>query len=295
MNEVIAADIVAPASEETDVLQQWLAAAQKAGLEVEVMGAGLVDDGENVYRITVRDGQVVAVPHPYDWWAHMDGTMSPEEQAAWDARTARQKEREAARSADRTRQWPGLHEVADGGTVEDGDTIDLPEAAWQHMDDIRWDVSPLELVEALAERAGGLANRLLAGVQSFLNRRDGNTDVHVTVDDGGGRGVLTITAWSAGGCWGPRAWWLTAAFYVDTDEYAEVRLAPVWGARLAVHGNNGGVTVFEDSEHGPLPQLINRWYQGWEARRVIRDRLGASQPDAPEQALPMEEFLSTVI
>lgn len=228
----------------------------------------------------------------FDWEAYLGETMPEEERKAWDAKFAQDSAEQETRRAEQIRKWPGLHPVADGGTVEDGATIDLLTAAWQHMDDIRWQVGPMELVEALAERASGLANRLLAGIKSVMNRRDENAHVFVEVDDEGGRDVITVTAWSAGGCWRPRAWWVTCAWYPEIDEYGEVRLAPVWGARLAVRGN--GVTVFEDTEHGPLPQLVARWYQGWEARRAIRDRLGASQPDAPEQALPMEEFLSTL-
>ncbi|GIH70363.1 hypothetical protein [Sphaerimonospora thailandensis] len=212
--------------------------------------------------------------------------VPPEVAAAADARHAEQAAaREAARAA-QAAAWPMLHETADGGQVAPGGTVDLADA-WVRLDDIRWDVRGLALVEVLAERSGGLATRLLAGCRSLLARRDGNVRGHVTAGDGS----VEVAAWSTGGCWRPRAWWLRCTWDISVDEWGEVRLTPIWGATLAVRGS-GGTTVYADNENGALPEIAGRWYQAWEARRAIRARLGLAQPEMAATPLSLGEFLA---
>ena len=152
-----------------------------------------------------------------------------------------------------------------------------------------------EAVEELAERAGGLACRLAGGVSSLLSRRDGNVEVYVSVDQDAD-GALDITAWSTGGCWSPRAWWVHAHYWADADQYGEVRLTPACNPKFAVGSmrSPGQYSVSEDDDDGALTRLIARWYQGWEARRGIRARAGVEQPPLPERAMPLEEFLASL-
>jgi len=226
-----------------------------------------------------------------EWEYELEGLPVPPEVAerANQARAEQEAER-ARKRAEQAAAWPMLHETKDGGTVEPGTTVKLIDA-WAEMDDIRWDTRGLALVEVLAERAGGLANRLLAGAQSLLSRRDGNTRVYVDSRDDG---VIEVVAWSLGGCWRPdRAWHLRTMWDVTWDQWGEIRLRSIWGAEFTVRGR-GGHTMFDDDEHGPIPEIAARWYLAWEGRRAVRARLGISQPDPAEAPLSRKDFLNTL-
>jgi hypothetical protein len=212
----------------------------------------------------------------------------PEAVAAADARRAEQEAERARKRAEQAEAWPMLHEIKDGGLAQPGQPVNLHEV-WASLDDVRWDTRGLPLVEILAERAGGLANRLLAGCRSLVARRDGNTHVYVNIKDDD---VIQVVAWSLGGCWRPdRAWHLRTTWDVASDEWGEIRLRPRWGAEFAVRGRNGA-TLFFDDENGTLHEIAARWYLAWEGRRAVRARLGISQPDIAESPLSQADFLS---
>ncbi|MEU4231081.1 hypothetical protein AB0F17_42890 [Nonomuraea sp. NPDC026600] len=191
-------------------------------------------------------------------------------------------EQHAVEAARQREEWPSLHDVADGGTV------DLS-SLWPRMEPERWDIDPAAVVELLAERAGGVANRLDAGVRSLLARRDGNTSVWIRPKPE--EDLIEVVAWSAGGVWSQRAWWIRGILEVAADGYGEIRMSPFCATTFAIRGS-GGTTVFTEDENGLIGRLLGRWYLGWLGRRAVREQLGYEPIGPEETALDMEEFLS---
>ncbi|MEU6721656.1 hypothetical protein ABZ897_60345 [Nonomuraea sp. NPDC046802] len=204
----------------------------------------------------------------------------PDRQKAEAARRAAETvEQEAARRE----AWPMLHDVPDGGTVNLGDV-------WHRLGDERFDIGSYDLVELLAERAGGVARRLGAGVRSLRAGRDGNT--FAAIDLNPVNQSVEVVAWLPRGCRQPdRGWWVRCAFEVDTDEDDEVFLTPIWGTEFAVCGR-GGSTVFHDPQDGPLGRIVGRWYLEWLGRGVVREELGLVPVGPARVALPLKHFLT---
>ncbi|MEV4078700.1 hypothetical protein AB0J43_00205 [Nonomuraea fuscirosea] len=193
----------------------------------------------------------------------------------------------ARRAADTAEQetahreaWPMLHDVPDGGTVNLGDV-------WHRLGDERFDIGSYDLVELLAERAGGVARRLRAGLRRLRAGRDGNTFAAIDLDPVSRR--VDVVAWLPRGYPQPnRAWWVRCAFEIDTDE---VFLTPIWGTEFAVCGRSGS-TVFHDPQDGPLGRIVGRWYLEWLGRGAVREELGLVPVGPARVALPLKHFLT---
>lgn len=183
--------------------------------------------------------------------------------------------------------YPELH--------DDRQTVDLT-PLWGRLPESRSfgdRVFGADLVELLAQVGKGSAKRLAAGVNSLLNRRDQNVRVWATSDPD--EQLIDITAWSSGGCWSGREWWLKATLAAQFDPYGEVRLMADGDITLAVRGERGGTSVFVDSAEGPLGTVAARWYLAWEGRRAVRARFGATQPELRhDEPLSLQWFLLNI-
>ncbi|MEV1000962.1 hypothetical protein [Nonomuraea sp. NPDC050202] len=163
---------------------------------------------------------------------------------------------------------------------------------WPRLEPERRDLPPAEVVEPLADRAGGVARRLCAGVQSLQQRRDGNTSVWISPDPE--EELIRIVAWSFGGLNPHRRWWIRGTLEVTTDGYGEILMDSFSGITFAVRGI-GGTTVFTEDDNGRLlGRILGRWYLGWLGRRAVREQFGY-EPIGPEaNAISLEEFLGPV-
>ncbi|WP_433513852.1 hypothetical protein ACQP2T_61610 [Nonomuraea sp. CA-143628] len=222
-------------------------------------------------------------PEPLPAWERdlLGLPVTEKERAQLDRQAAEAAEKETARRA----AWPMFHDIPDGGAVDLNNV-------WFRMEPERWDLDGAAVVALLADRAGGVAKRLHAGVQSLLARRDGNTSVWINPRPD--EGWIEVIAWSLGGCWRPeRAWWVRCTMEVTSDEYGEVLMTPYWGVQFAVCGA-GGVTVFQEDENGILGRIVGRWYLGWLGRRGIREQLGHEPYGPVAELATMEHFLAQV-
>ncbi|MET8006179.1 hypothetical protein [Nonomuraea glycinis] len=218
-------------------------------------------------------------PELADWEKQLIGDEpTVEEQQRLDSEAAAA----AAEEAGRREAWPMLH---DGSA-----TVDLSQVWYRLWDLGHNELYGIDLVDALADEAGGVAKRFAAGAHSLMSRRDENVQVHVDVDTRHGD-LIRIVAWSMGGCWSQRAWHVACTLEISTDEYGEVRLTPYIDTTLAVRGQ-GGTTVFEDPEYGAIGPIVARWYLAWEGRRTVRGRLGVDQPELPDAPITLEQFLA---
>lgn len=141
-------------------------------------------------------------------------------------------------------------------------------------------------IDSLAEYGGGLARRLRAGISSLRQRRDGNTGVHLDADSDAD--TITVTAWSRGGCWTGRAWWIQGTIHVKMDRHGEVRLTCP-EVTMLVMGETGAHTTYVDRAD-VLGWALCAWYMAWAGRRRIRSTLGY-ETFVHKTPLTLEEFL----
>ncbi|MEV4116174.1 hypothetical protein, partial [Nonomuraea sp. NPDC049695] len=132
--------------------------------------------------------------------------------------------------------------------------------------------------------------RLRTPARSLRAGRDGNTFAAIDLDPVNQR--VDVVAWLPRRYPRPnQAWWVRCSFEVDTDEYDEVFLTPIWGTEFAVCGRSGS-TVFHDPQDGPLGRIVGRWYLEWLGRGAVRKELGLVAVEPARAALPLKHFLT---
>ncbi|MEU6720412.1 hypothetical protein ABZ897_53935 [Nonomuraea sp. NPDC046802] len=196
---------------------------------------------------------------------------------------------EEHRRAGQILAWPRFHAVEEGGHVPDGGTVHLRDG-WRDLPYAFNSGDPMDRLVGLAHQAGGLAHRLLAGVQSLLKRRDDNTRTCI-VPDGD---ELLVTVWSTSGCFSTRSWWVQTTLQPRRDEYNELRLLPVADTVMIVRNASGAYTIYEDPESGPLGPLVGRWLIAWQGRRAVRDLMGWGQADLAPEPISVPDFLASL-